>query len=420
MNIYEFLGKRIITRLIRNIIWPVGRFIYYRVYFTKKKYRAKEMVSKVFAERRPIRVAFMLYELPFWKNEALFKVMQQDNRFLPAFWIMDMPAISNPDIKKEVHNACVEYVKKNKYPYFEDISLSKLKEEFAPDYVFVVHPYNDHIPFTVDAIKEGLFCYIPYAYCSLASPRMYVDSKIKYFYRYYVESVYIQQEARKYMLNHAINTKITGLPMADYLSSKKSGYVESNRKCIIWAPHWSIRNHTGGTLDVSTFLQIADGMLKLVGKYSSQVDFVFKPHPLLKRYLYNDRDWGKERTDAYYREWVEGENTSLEEGDYVDLFVKSDAIIHDSCSFIQEYLLMNKPCMYMVRIDGKSKLNYAAQKALECYLLGFCVEDIEHFVYDVLTGEDKMATKREEFLHSNLISSGSSAVQNIIMDLLNP
>lgn len=420
MNIYSFLGKYFITRLFRNIAWPIGRFVYMHVFFAWKKYQAKNNIRSAFANGRPIRVAFMLYELPFWKNEALFQAMLQDERFLPAFWIMDMPTISNQQIKREVRRACNEYVSKNNYLHFDDVTLPELKEVFAPDYIFIVHPYNDHMPFAVDEIKKGLFCYIPYAYCSLASPRMYVDANMKYFYRYYVESSYIQREARKYMLNNAINTKITGLPMADYLRCKKSAYAERTRKCIIWAPHWSIRNHTKGTLDVSTFLQIADGMLEISRKYSLQVDFVFKPHPLLKRYLYKDKDWGKERTDAYYREWAVRENTSLEDGDYVDLFMKSDAMIHDSCSFIQEYLLMNKPCLYMVRIDGQSKLNNAAQQALNCYLKGLCIQDVECFICDVLKGEDRMASKREEFLHSYLLSSSSSAVQNIIMDLLNP
>ena len=207
--------------------------------------------------------------------------------------------------------------------------------------------------------------------------------------------------------------------MSEWLISKQVCRTEK-RKCIIWAPHWTIDQDPKGILTTANFLRIADHMLFLTEKYRDDVFFIFKPHPLLKRQLYSNRDWGKVRTNEYYRTWSEGSNTSLEDGNYADVFARSDAMIHDCGSFILEYLLMDKPCMYVVLPEGQPQFNRSTRQALECYQKGQTVDDIDQFVQDVIAGKDPLAKKRHEFIHSYLLPNNQSPVQNIIEDLLNP
>lgn len=422
------IGKDIIYRLIQNNklfqflfgwIWGIARGVYLWWHSFRLRRLAKSIIKSARDEKRPIRVAFMLYDLPFWKSEALFKAMLEDEKFAPVFWVTDAPLIQNKDIQLSIRKSCDDYVRKNNFPFYEDVSWNDLKKQFSPDFVFVAHPYDYLIPFSVKDLRDVLVCYIPYGYSNMAEPRVYAGNKIKYFYRYYLESAYIQQEARKYMKNNADNTRVSGLPMADWIKGSTESR-ETDRKCIIWAPHWTIRNHTGGVLDVSTFLTVADDMLKIARKYESKITMVFKPHPLLKRKLYADVEWGQERTEAYFKAWEEGVNTSMEEGNYADLFARSDAMIHDSGSFIQEYLLTNKPCLYMVRSDGSAMFNKSTKQALDCYQKGYNAVDVDNFVQSVLNGEDPLADKREAFLKSYLLPKGQSPVKNIIQDLLNP
>lgn len=382
--------------------------------------RWKKLATTIY-NKKNIKVAFLMYELPFWKNEALFQVLLNHERFIPALWITDNPQLKNAEIQASNKEVCVNYAEHHHFLYYRDLSLQQLREQFGPDYIFVVHPYDDHIPFKVSELVKELPCFIPYGYSNLASPRVYRNLKLQLFHRFYLESDYIQSEARKYMLNNALNTKVTGLPMADLLLSQSTRRtIEDKRKNIIWAPHWSIRNQTNNILDVSTFLEVAECMLQLADKYVESIRFIFKPHPLLKRTLYIDHDWGKERTDKYYRTWEEGVNTRLEEGEYAKLFVNSDAMIHDCGSFIQEYLLMDKPCLYLVRSDARKSFNKSTMTALGCYQKGSDIQDIEMFINSVLKGEDPLSSRRRHFINSYLLPSGKSPVQNIISDLLNP
>lgn len=107
-------------------------------------------------------------------------------------------------------------------------------------------------------------------------------------------------------------------------------------------------------MNYSTFLSIAEELLEFIKNTQLPVQMAFKPHPLLKSQLYNYSSWGKEKTDEYYAAWEFLPNAQLETNEYVDLFMTSDAMIHDCGSFTIEYHHTLKPVMYLV--NGKSIL----------------------------------------------------------------
>ena len=51
----------------------------------------------------------------------------------------------------------------------------------------------------------------------------------------------------------------------------------------------------------------------------------------MKVKLYSHPDWGKIKTDKYYDFWTENSNSSLEEGEYIDLFIDTD--LNDDIEF---------------------------------------------------------------------------------------
>ena len=113
------------------------------------------------------------------------------------------------------------------------------------------------------------------------------------------------------------------------------------------------------------------------------------------RALCEHPDWGNDSTLKYYALWENMNNTQLEEGDYIDLFMQSDAVIHDSGSFILEYLIANKPCMYLQKEAWNPHFNEMNREALKCYTLGRCQEDIEKFIMDVVQNGVRYDKKTE-------------------------
>ena len=170
------------------------------------------------------------------------------------------------------------------------------------------------------------------------------------------------------------------------------------KKKVIFAPHHSIDNPKYP----SVFLEVCEEMLKVAEKYSKDIQFVFKPHQVLKFKL--QQLWGVEKTEEYYKRWDALENTQLVSDGYVDLFLTSDAMIHDCGSFTTEYLFTQKPVMYMCSgSDMTDKFNEFGIHSFNCHYQGRSSDDIERFLQEVvIEGNDPMRPKREQFFEEYL------------------
>ena len=191
------------------------------------------------------------------------------------------------------------------------------------------------------------------------------------------------------------------------------------KKRIIWAPHFSI--NPDGWLVYSTFLDIADFadfMLELARKYREEVQFAFKPHPLLWYKL--SEVWGEEKTNAYYQQWATLGNTQLEQGKYLGLFKYSDALIHDCGSFTVEYHYTLNPVMYIVKDEHHADNQTSfGKKAFELHYKAYTMQDIEHFIQNVVAGQDEKKAERIRFYQEELLPPhGKSACENIIDTIL--
>lgn len=375
-----------------------------------------------------IRVAFMLYDISFWKNEALFNRMMENSRFTPCFWIIPPLAQNGQEDANLRYEACIKYAKEKNYLFYTTgrNDWSVFKKTFAPDYLFLVHPYDYQIPLKIEELGMVLPCITQYGYNNTDTPHMYNNRKQQLFHRFYVESVQIAELAKKYMLNKASNVRVTGLPMADGLLTPRSENAwknaRNNVKKIIYAPHWSISNpgRENIVLDLSTFLELGEAILSLAEKYCHRIAFAFKPHPFLQAHLLLNPSWTQERIDRYYDAWNQLPNCQCVQGEYAALFQQSDAIIHDCGSFIHEYLLMDKPCMFLEKEYEAYNLNQTTCLALECYKKARTVEQIQDFIEKILNNEDEMKDRRKEFINSYLRPNATSPSQNIMEDILSP
>ena len=152
-----------------------------------------------------------------------------------------------------------------------------------------------------------------------------------------------------------------------------------------------------------------------------KLQIAFKPHPRLLSELYDHKDWGTEKADAYYEKWRTLANGQLETGDFVDLFYYSDAMIHDSDSFVIDYLYFDKPEMFITK-----DINIQKQEADELsgliydhIYIGSTKEDIIGFIENVvLEGNDNNAKDRQKIMEEYLLPpNGKLASVNMYEDL---
>lgn len=373
-----------------------------------------------------IKVLFAVAESATWKNDSLYRAMLAHPGFTPSILVLPDEQKEESLLKEEVDSCFDFFCKKGyvcSYPY-KDGKLVSIRKNLQPDIIFYQKPYTYYPEsFLYNKNMTALFCYTNYAFHSLLADWANKNDFFKLVWQNYYENGTAFAELKKKYPEAASNIIVTGLPVTDmFLNGNHEDrwkMTDRRYKRIIWAPHFSISD--GGCLSYSTFLSIAEELLNFIKTTRLPFQMAFKPHPLLKSQLYEHSLWGKEKTDWYYSEWKNLPNTQLETGEYVDLFMTSDAMIHDCGSFTVEYHHTLNPVMYLV--NGKEHtgmMNSFAKEAYDLHYKGTDVQDIRNFIKKiVLEGDDCLLEKRKSFFDSYLVSPNQqSAADNIIHAIL--
>lgn len=222
-------------------------------------------------------------------------------------------------------------------------------EIFEPDLIFYSHPwYVERTQGPVVCSKFALTYYIPYFLTD--SDKFFFEYDLRfhrYLYRHYIINDSVKNAYASKMSNHGANLSVAGHPQLDYfyLDTKKH-----EKKYLIYAPHWTV---CGNNIRYSTFDWSGREILEYAKKHKG-LSWVFKPHPALYRFLFTSGYMTKEEADAYYADW--GNFAKIwDEGDYLDLFNDSYAMITDSGSFLTEYLLTGSPIIHLFSSESAER-----------------------------------------------------------------
>lgn len=386
---------------------------YYRL---KQNYRIRDIRKK---ER--IRVLFVIAELGSWKTEILYLAMLNHPRFEPLLGVTTSQEVSGSKAK------LIDYLIKKGYFYIDIDSIAHNIQNINPDIIFYYKPYVSSYPsgLFIEKNRKPVVCQINYAFNQGGTAEPYLHQIRKYAWREFVENRLVLETMTSLKGVYTGNKVVTGTPMQDILLLPKDNFEDpwkdkTGRKRIIYAPHHSLKGTNGGFIEYSTFLENGDFILELAKKYSDRVTWAFKPHPTLYPKLVNL--WGKEKTDAYYNAWVNLGIGQLELGEYVGLFKHSDAMIHDSCSFIAEYMYTHKPVMFLEkkhRTADEMLLGEFGYSSYKLHYHGQNFKQIKDFVDDVINYRDPNMEQRTTFFDEYLLPpNGKTACENIINEIL--
>lgn len=386
----------------------------------------QDRCAKRIRQKQKIIVAFFISTASKWKYEYLYQLLCADNRFEPIIIVVPMHYWGKEFMVNEMTRTYEFFKDYNTIKTYNDETgkLIDVKNKVQPDVVFYSEPYDFvgkqyHI---TNFYKTALCCHVQYSFMSdIYFDNFYNQPFHNLLWSFYAETNVHKLFSEKYALNEGRNVIVTGYPGVDRLIDQN--YTPMNlwhkanqkQKRLIWAPHHTI-DELGGT---SNFLDHSRLFIQIAQKYINSIFITFKPHPNLRPRLYNHENWGKEKTDEYYTLWDKMENTQLAENDYVDLFLTSDALIHDSFSFIVEYLYTKKPSCYMYKSLDNSKWNEVGQKALSVMYKSFNQDDLINFIENVVIEQkDEMIQERLSFVNSILMPPNSKLASQNIMDHL--
>ena len=355
--------------------------------------------------------------------------MESSNKYDPIIAVAPYHYESRRDwrnVSMVMNEACA-FCEKKQYHYlltYQDGHWVDVKKIFNPDIVFFSFPqrfctYKYYIYHFLD--KLTLYC--QYATPIVSDYKSLHDKRFhNLLWRNLAFTEYHHSLNITYSRCHGDNSVVIGLLPAEKLIDQQ--YNPSNvwkeqpflKKKIIWAPHHTVGE--AGSFVMSTFLEYSHSMIDIAEHYQDQIQIAFKPHPALFSKLVSL--WGENRTREYYDRWKMMGNGQLEEGDYIDLFLTSDAMIHDCGGFRVQYLCTRKPVMYLMHSDkiyGDS--NEFGKQCLDLHYHGYSENDIETFINRVVVGgDDPLRQQRESFFDKNIKFRDGKTPSERILDII--
>ena len=401
----------------------------FRVLMFKVKWNQFLALKKA-RRKDEIVVLFFLIHESVWKYEGVYRLLEADEQFRPIIIVCPDIKFGREEMFLNINKSFASFQSKG-YNVLKSIDEEgkwlNVKKDLNPSVVFFTNPYPLTHPFySIQNYLNKLTCYVPYNFGNSELMDSFYNLDFhNLLWKHFAESKIHFEYSAQYSRSKGKNVVVTGYPGLDRLIKKKtlqvSEWKQSELIKIIWAPHHSIEQDS--ELGYSSFLSYAEFIFRILEKYKDKIQIAFKPHPLLKSKLSQLSSWGPVATDHYYERWKVIENGMLVEGDYIDLFLGSDAMIHDSGSFLIEYLYTGKP---VLRTNSDrffvDKLNSFAKRAYDVHYVAGKEEDITGFIENLINKRDSLESARlkfrDEFLFSNGEGNASANIFNYLKSKL--
>ena len=369
-----------------------------------------------------IRVVFFVFLKAIWKVDYIFKRMLEDTLFEPLILIVPHTRYGQDNMWQDMNEAYY-YFKNKKYPvifsYNEDEKRWLTLKEIKPDIIFFTLPFKGTFyEYYENAYFNYLSCYAGYGINTVS----YNDNQPQYNLIFHNSMYKIFTQTKDMLQNYLsfsyVNKNNLHLVIDNTIERLKDSRNtnSSGLKKINWAPHHTTLDNDPSQL--STFLKFSEYFKNIAEKKKFNIFLVFKPHPELKVKLYSHPDWGKIKTDKYYDFWTENSNSSLEEGEYIDLFQESDGMILDSASFLAEYIFTKKPMLFLTKPETKNYLNKFGLSCLNSIYTTDNTLFIDKFINEIIQNKYKVRNKQLKIIEKYFKDLGCNSTSQSILNIL--
>ena len=383
----------------------------------------RKQLMKRLKKRKKIKIVFLGYALggscDLFSN--IYYEFKKDKRFEP--YVIIVPnSYGEKHSMLELQNQAKQYLDNLKIPYicgydsYKD-SFFDMARIINPDIVFMCHHY-DWFPkeFRIESFAKKLVYITPYSFI-LTNNYVQHSNSTAYLlaHRCFFESndtAILWRNVSAVKRNKDISKFLGYLKIDNLLFNKgckKNVWKISDNsvKRIIWAPH-----HLDAP--ISNFLEYHELFFNLA-KTRKDIQFAFRPHPGLKGSLYRIAGWSEQKINTYFNKWQSLPNAFISEGDFVDVFMSSDAMILDSISFIAEYFLTGKPILIQKPKQKDFPFNEFCEKLKKASYEATNWNDIINFIDDVvLQNDDPKKTERLAILKTTFVATNNQpAFKNI-------
>ena len=370
---------------------------------------------------KPLRFAsYVVYDSTFGAYGLMDLMLANPQKYSPKIIICPDVARGEHQLKEQYKKTKDFFVRKYGSEYVIDGydeatgAFKDVSDQF--DVIYCANPYDAMVD-KVHGVqylskKNVLPVYMSYGCmpdhygCEIIMPML----EISLFWKVFADNKFSFADYKKYELYKGKNVCLSGYAKMDDLA-KFDRRTDSAKKRIIIAPHHTINNQA---LPLSNFLKYSDFILELPKKYP-EIEFIFRPHPLLFVNMVNEGFWTKKQVDEYIEQVQKNGIIYSVGGDYFDVFINSDAMIHDCSSFVVEYLYTGKPCCFVAKTNYKKIFSELGKSCLENYYIAFDKQQIMNFIENVIINDnDSLKEKRTVYAKNYLAINYPNASKEVL------
>ena len=351
--------------------------------------------------------AYVIYDSTFGLDCVFKKMMTDTEHWNPMIVVI-------PDIYREREHAEKTYrqtkeffIKKygkeyvldgwdtNTNVYFDHLDKFDLIY-YANPYDAMVHKYHKIV---YASTKNVLPVYVSYGYDvgRLTTLDRIKKPELNLVWKLFADTTYMYDDYVKEQVVKGRNVVLAGYSKMDNLQNYQA--THHARKKILITPHHTV---TRKDIPLSNFIKYSDLILELPLMFPN-IDFVFRPHPLLFTTLINEGIWTHDKFDHYIAA-IEARGIEYSTGgDYLQLFAECDAIINDCGSFTVEWLYTGKPGCFVYKDElNEGLLTTLMNKAITAYTVARSKDDIIEFVKKISEDMDEHNYEMEPWVKENI------------------
>lgn len=377
----------------------------------KKKLAA---LQKVWGQRK-IKVGFLVSEPAKWQYQSLYEEFDKSDYFEPVVLITQLSLAHQGEkhFYKTIDD-CYDFFKGKglnvTYAYDKRRKAYMSVSDFGVDILFYQQPWElDDSQHPIIASKSVLTCYVPYGLNLMENSLVYTDSFHRVLWKMFVEDCGQIHRIKLLSDKDGVNALFVGYPKLDAYYHIKPH--KNKKKMIIYAPHHSFEK---SGLNCATFQENGMDILALAEKYQEKVSWIFKPHPRFKTAVISNNVMSETEIDSYYRRW-EKIGMIHDNGDYMQLFVDSDALITDSISFLGEYLPSKNPLFHLV--SPFAKFNDFAKSFIDSFYQIYNVSELEK-IFEKVVFENEDLKKDIRLAKINILFDSDISAASKIFNFL--
>lgn len=419
---------KVVEETRRNRIWDPDRWERIRTQAESLSEHYREVIERKRRSGDPvIHFAAYVSNAAMYGMDDVFRLMRKE----PQRW--DPRVVIIPDVSRGYAHQKPTYIKARQYfeeLYGADAVLDgwDIETDRYIDYtdrfdiIYFANPYDamaqEVHSIQYAATRNVLPVYVNYGY-DVGYYTMYSRMKgpeLNLVWKYFTETVYSQEDCRKLQIIQGNNVVLTGYAKMDALSRFSSGRAGERKKILITSHHTVNIEE----LPLSNFMTYYK-LLPELPKMFPEVDFVFRPHPLLFFRLTDGNLWTEEQVNGYLEELGRVGIEYSDGGEYLHLFAECDAMINDCGSFTLEWLFTGKPGCFVFNEDLREEhLTTQMNEAITRYRVARSAEDIISFVSDVAGGRYPTECCMDDWTRENIAVNYPHVAEKILeeMDIL--